>query len=295
MEISQPYNAGVVSASQRAGGDPFVLERSESLVVHDRQRGDAYRVFIARPLGEPPHGGWPVLYLLDAEGSFGTCVEASRRMGRRPDATGVSPCVIVGVSADTGYDVARRQRDYTSPRQDAEPSGDQGQAEAFLEFLESEVKPLVSGRLPVDRARQALCGHSLAGYFVLWALTARPRAFRAYAAISPSIWWDKAALLAGAKRLDEGAARVFVTVGEWEDELPPWQQAAPGSESVRARRQARRMVAGAGEVAATLASSLGASNVDFLLLPQEDHASIISTALPRVLRFASLDPAAPKL
>jgi len=266
----------------------FMLDRTESFPAYCRRNGDEYRVFAAAPEGEPPADGWPVIYLLDATGSFATCVEALRRMSRRPDATGVSPAVIVGLSANTGYDVARRQRDYTTVRPDTAASGEHGMADVFLDFLESEVKPAVAGRFAVDPSRQTLCGHSLAGYFVLWALVTRPQAFRNYAAISPSIWWDKEALLAGASGLRENAARAFLTVGEWEGELPPWQRNAPGSESVRARRKARGMVEGTGEVAARLESALGAGNVGFLLLPEEDHASIISTAMPRVLRFASL-------
>lgn len=266
---------------------PFRLDRTQALLVRKGRDGDAYRLFLAVPEGEPPAAGWPVLYLLDAAGSFATGVEALRRMARRPDATGVSPMVIAGLSADTGYDVARRQRDYTSARPDAPTPGEHGMADAFLDFLEDGIKPLVARRIAVDPARQTLCGHSLAGYFVLWTLVNRPAAFGAYAAISPSVWWDKAALLEGAGRLGADAARAFVTVGEWEDELPPWQQAAPGADQVRARRKARGMVAGAREVADRLQASLGAANVTFSLLPDEDHASIISTALPRILRFAS--------
>jgi predicted alpha/beta superfamily hydrolase len=266
---------------------PFVLDRTQSVPVRSRRNGDVYRLFLAVPDGDPPAAGWPVLYLLDAAGSFATCVEALRRMARRPDATGVSPMVVVGLSADTGYDVGRRQRDYTSARSDAPVQGEHGMAGAFLDFLVYEIKPLVAHRIAVDPARQVLCGHSLAGYFVLWTLVNRPDAFGGYAAISPSIWWDKAALIEAAGGLGADAARAFVTVGEWEDEVPPWQQAAPGADQVRARRKARGMVAGAREIAVHLQASLGPANVTFSLLPEEDHASIISTAMPRILRFVS--------
>jgi predicted alpha/beta superfamily hydrolase len=269
---------------------PFALDRTQSISVRSRRTGDTYRLFLALPEGPPPPTGWPVLYLLDATGSFATCVEALRRMARRPDATGVSPMVIAGLSADTGYDVGRRQRDYTSVRPEAPVQGEHGMAGAFLDFIEEEIKPMVARQVAVDPSRQALCGHSLAGYFVLWALVHRPHAFRGYAAISPSVWWDKAALIEAADRLGEDAARAFITIGEWEDELPPWQQAAPGSEQVLARRKVRGMVVGAREVAARLQASLGSSHVHFSVLPGEDHASIISTAMPRVLRFISLPP-----
>ncbi|HWK42475.1 MAG TPA: alpha/beta hydrolase-fold protein [Croceibacterium sp.] len=279
--------------SGSGGGAPqenrFVLDRTESFTMRGHATGDDYRLDLALPEGEPPAEGWPVLYLLDSTGSFGTCVEALRRMGRRPDATGVRPMAVAGISASNGYDTARRQRDYTTIPTDREVEpGANGGAAIFLDFIENEVRPEVAGRLPLDTSRQTLCGHSLAGFFTLWALTARPAAFRNYAAISPSIWWDKTALMDGLARLSPRSNRVFMTVGEWEDALPPWQLASPGSDTVIARRAARRMVEGAAQVAQSLETSLGPGSVDFSILPEEDHASIISTAIPRILRFTSL-------
>jgi len=266
----------------------FVLPRTKSTIVRAATSGDEYRLDIAFPDGEQPAAGWPVLYLLDSTGSFGTCVEAVRRMGRRPDATGVSPLVVAGISSASGYDTARRQRDYTTIPEDREvDAGANGGAEAFLDFIENQIKPEVAARLPVDASRETLCGHSLAGFFALWALTERPSAFQCYAAISPSIWWDKPALLNGAAQLLAQRQRVFLTVGEWEDALPPWQLASPGSETVIARRAARRMVEGVAQVAKALEVSLGAGFVDFSVLPDEDHVSIVSTAIPRILRMAS--------
>lgn len=264
-----------------------MLERTCSALLRCAAHGEDYRAYLALPEGEAPTGGWPVLYLLDATGAFGTCVEALRRMGRRPLATGVAPMAVVGLSAPDGYDVARRQRDYTTPRADSgDRPGANGGAELFLDFLERQVKPWVAGQVPVDPGRQTLCGHSLAGFFTLWVLATHPAAFRNYAAISPSVWWDRPALLEAA--LEPPAdRRAFIAMGEWEDELPPWQKAGPDAASVLARRQARGMVAGARAVAARLETVLGGDNARFVLLPEEDHASIVSAAMPRVLRLAS--------
>lgn len=42
------------------------------------ETGREYRIFIAEPMGPPPEGGYPVLYSLDANATFGTLAEAIR-------------------------------------------------------------------------------------------------------------------------------------------------------------------------------------------------------------------------
>lgn len=258
---------------------------TESHILHARLTGDPYRIDIAIPAGPAPAQGWPSIFLLDAAGCFATCVEALWRMDRRPDATGVQPTAVVGISfSDRQPDSPRRQRDFTS----AGGKGyEGGGARAFLDFLEKEAKPLVAQRVQLDPARQTLFGHSLAGYFALWVLANQPMAFRNYAAISPSIWWDRDGLFETISSLAVRDRRVFLCIGEWEGALPPWQLAAPGSDGVMARREGRRMIGNATELAERLEAVLGGNHVRFALLPDEDHVSIISTAIPRALRMAS--------
>lgn len=211
-------------------------------------------------------------------------------MSRRPDATGVTDAVIVGISLPgQEHDAARRRRDFASPRPGMVEAGN---APAFLEFIEQEVKPLVTREFLLNPARQTLFGHSLAGYFALWVLLNHPSAFGTYAAISPSIWWDRDGLLNRLPDLSADDRRVLICVGGWEDALPPWQSAAPGSADVVARRRQRRMTANAKDMATRLAEILGEERVQFELLPHEDHASIISAAIPRMLRMASTAPQA---
>ncbi|WP_162301954.1 alpha/beta hydrolase [Croceibacterium ferulae] len=242
-----------------------------------------YRIDLLVPDGPAPAAGWPAVWLLDGASCFGTCAEAMRRMSRRSDATGVVPQVVVGISAADG-DRARRQTMFTTPRDDRPDAGGAG---GFLRFLLEEVRPAVAARVSVDESRATLLGHSLAGYFTLWVLATAPAAFRTYAAISPSTWWDRP-LLDEALARASGDRRVLVCIGEWEDALPPWQARAPGAAEALARRQARQMVTGAREIAALLAGVLGEERVQFRLLPEEDHASILSAAIPRMLRMASV-------
>lgn len=274
---------------------PVELPGTQVRQLRAAANGSDYRISLWLPPGPPPPGGFPAIYVLDANALFGTFVEAVRRSSRRADATGIGPSAVVGIAPqdDALFADAQRRRDYTPGPPAVGPAaadGTVGGAPALLSFLCDELAPRLRDELPLDGARQALFGHSLAGYFVLQALAARPAAFRTWAAISPSIWWGQAALhgaLAAALRGTGAAVRVFMAVGEWEDGVPPWQRQHPGLEQLVARRAERRMVANARALASELTDWLGSSQVMFRVFPEEDHASILMIAVQRALRFAS--------
>ncbi|MGE4432202.1 MAG: alpha/beta hydrolase [Sphingobium sp.] len=274
----------------------FTLPLTQSMIVAGHVAGEDYRMDLAMPEGDAPASGWPSVVLLDAGGCFGTCVEALRRMSRRQDATGVRPAVIIGLSpAQDGLPsvqgrgaVSRRQRDFTSLPVDGRPVPDNaGGAGVFLDFIEQKVMPLAASRVPLDAGERTLFGHSLAGYFTLWALAHRPDLFRAYAAISPSIWWDRDGLLAALLQVKASDRRLFMAVGEWEEALPPWQAGRPGADDVLARRRSRRMIGNVRDFAQALRPVMGDNHVLASVMAQEDHASIISAAIAPMLRLAS--------
>ncbi|MFM1654869.1 alpha/beta hydrolase [Brevibacillus sp. B_LB10_24] len=99
-----------------------------------------------------------------------------------------------------------------------------GGAEAFLAFMEEELKPAIEGQYPIDRARQALFGHSLGGLFVLNVLFASPGSFRSYIAGSPSVWWKNHSLLRRWQefeaRLLSGKIQADVLIGVGSEEKP---------------------------------------------------------------------------
>lgn len=254
--------------------------------------GGAYRIMVAVPEGLPPPEGFPVLYHLDGNAVFASMVEALRIQGARGAATGVAPGVVVGIgyAVDGAFDRERRTLDYTPPADPAalgeRPDGgawsETGGADAFLDVLENQVKPMVAGLAPIDPARQALFGHSLGGLCALHALLARPGAFARIVAVSPSLWWNGGALL---RALDDrpaaaGVTRVMIAVGG--EEEPP---ETPGEDPHAARRRAHRLITNARAFAERLPAEA------FRILDGENHGSAVHAALGPALRFAL--PAAP--
>ncbi|WP_191559976.1 alpha/beta hydrolase [Metabacillus idriensis] len=162
-----------------------------------------YRIYIYRPSEPPPSNGYPVLYLLDANAIFGSFAEAVRLQTRKPH--GYEPMVVVGIAYDTNepFHQNRRIFDYTvealSNELPIRPNGSNwpktGGADAFLAFIEEELKPAIQKSISVDPMRQSLFGHSLGGLFALYVFFTKTTSFQNYIAGSPSIWWKNRYIL----------------------------------------------------------------------------------------------------
>jgi len=267
-----------------------------SLTYHVRsRRGRDYRLWLAWPQQPAPPAGYPVIYVLDANATFGTFVDAIRMRAHRPDATGVGPAIVAGIAypVDTAYERTRRVYDYTPAGAKGGADGQEqgGGAAEFLDFIEQDIKPIVHASHAIDRTRETLFGHSLGGRFVLHTLCTAPELFETYVAVSPSIWWDREQLFGAVAALEHGPGRqhrdrrVMVTVGEYEQRLAPWLLGAPQAEAIAQRQQRRQMVDDAREMAARLAAICG--SVRFDVFPAEDHASVVPVSIGRAIRFCA--------
>ena len=257
----------------------------------------AYEIYVHVPNCPPPAEGFPVLYLLDANADFLLVVEAMRRLSRRPRSTGIAPAIIVGVGyPETGsYDIERRHYDMTaSPPVDDDFALSRdltygGQA-AFIGFLKGRLRRIINSRYPADPTRNVLTGHSLAGYFVLEALAQEPDLFSAYAAISPSIWWNppklEAAFASAASKNGSKHFRLYAAVGGYEEELAPWQASVHVSPNYASLRRRRRMVENTRLLCDSLSRMFeGRADIRFDLAKGEDHASVFIACLGEALRF----------
>ena len=256
-----------------------------------RINGRVYRVRVATPYGPPPETGYPVLYVLDGDGYFGSFADAARM--RAALGAELPHAAVVGVGypgGDLSAALGRRFLDLTPTEPDeAEKAnhtfatGDLAYAGAddFLEILTEEVRPRIADILPVDLSRQAVFGHSLGGLFVLYSLFRRPDAFSAWLALSPSIWWDGRTVLRGEAGFTAALPalatppRLFVGVGALEQPV--------GSPA--------RMVDNAVELSARFSALSGPPGWRFAsrVFEGETHSSVIWPAINPMLDFALKD------
>ncbi|MFN2744576.1 alpha/beta hydrolase [Bacillus sp. z60-18] len=262
---------------------PVTIPGTEQRLMQSIDGKRTYRILIAKPVGEAPPEGFPVIYLLDANSVFGTMVEAVRVQARRPDKTGVVPAVIVGIGYETDapFDPGRYY-DFTLPvsvrdlpqRPDGKGWPEPGGAEAFLTFIEERVKPMIEHDFSVDRKRQAIFGHSLGGLFVLQVLYKKPDLFQTYIAGSPSIHWNPSFFDEDCdfvSRLEKTGVNVNVLLGAGELE--------------------KTHKSGMNDNAERLASRLSAFeshgvHAEFHEFAGEGHISVLPVLINRALRFA---------
>jgi len=263
--------------------------------VASREGTEPHRIYLYTPPGEPPAEGWPVLYLLDGNAVIATAVEVLRAQAPYTLGTGVQFGVVVAVGypTDEAYDGVRRSWDLGPPPGRSYPpyveGGPElrtGGADHFLAFIEDELKPEIARRVKIDPKRQSIFGHSFGGLFVLHALFNKPEAFTAWISASPAIWWEGAGIVTAAEKFvaGEGASgRILLLVGEYEQQLAPFQIGAEDAEKRLAAFEDSRIVDYTREMAERLEPVLATS---YVFLPGETHMSVLPACINHAVRFA---------
>jgi predicted alpha/beta superfamily hydrolase len=263
--------------------------------------GRTYRVSVSRPFGDPPPGGYPVLFVTDANLTFPIAAAMSTALML---SGGAALVVGVGYPADDPLTpMVLRTRDLTPPTPieairaipglPAPAAENYGGAPLFARFLLEELRPAIAAAYPVNAVKQGLYGHSLGGLFTLSVLFAQPDAFASFIVSSPSIWWNDRAILleepAFAARVAAGetSPRVLITIGETEQTpTPPPPPGMTAEQHAELLAQAR-MVDNARELAARLAALDGRAPyvTRYQNFAAEDHMSVIAASLARALTF----------
>jgi uncharacterized protein len=285
---------------------PVTLRGATQFDMTSKISGRTYRIFVFEPPSAGPPSGHPVIVMTDGNMSFPAAATLDGMFALQ----GGKAALVVGVGypADDAFTpFVQRNRDLTPPTplsgirpvpgQPPPKLENYGGSQDFQRFLVEELRPAIAEAYAVDPNDQTLYGHSLGGLFVLGMLFAQPGAFRNFVASSPSIWWNKRALLKGeaafADKIKAGAAtpRVLILVGAEEQDPPP--TLPPGMTRPQMKRllgQAR-MVDNARELAERLSAIKGRPGyrVRFHALDDEDHLTVVPTAISRTLAFALRD------
>lgn len=84
----------------------------------------------------------------------------------------IRPLILIGIGYDDLHTMdSLRCRDYTYPQALADyKMATSGGAKIFLEFLKDELIPIIEKKYSVDTFKRILMGHSLGGYFTIFAL-----------------------------------------------------------------------------------------------------------------------------
>jgi len=161
---------------------------------------------------------YPVLYMQDGQNLF----EPERafipgqpwRLNEAADLAisdrAAEPMIIVGIDhAGPG-----RIDEYTPTGDESRQAG--GKAAGYAGMLINELKPLIDLRYRTRADDTGAGGSSLGGLLSLYLGLAHPEVFRRLAVMSPSVWWDKRAILDLIDRFEGPRPRMWLDVGRRE-------------------------------------------------------------------------------
>jgi uncharacterized protein len=174
-------------------------KNTQAVTLFSKPLNDSLSIFISLPDGyDTAMQHYPVAYLLDANLYFDIMATVIHKYAE----VGLAPQVIV---AGIGYKDfptmdSLRNRDYTYPVAIPEyEMSTSGGADNFLSFIDSELTPYIDNTYRTDTSRRILMGHSLGGYFTMYALSeylaGKNNTFTGYIAASPSLHYNRYYLL----------------------------------------------------------------------------------------------------
>lgn len=188
--------------------------------------GDSFSVFVRLPKDYEKNKSecYPVLFLLDGNAFFELMSSSVQRLSAKKE---IREPIVVGI----GYRHAAegdslRDRDYSYPQAlPADSFAVSGGADKFLNFIQADLIPYVDKRYRTDPGKRTLAGHSLGGYFPLFALYQQELSnkgiFKNYVAASPSLAYHNGFLIDAYRRLTiddkNPRAHLFITLGALED------------------------------------------------------------------------------
>ena len=242
--------------------------------------GETYRLSFAWCGHEPIEA----VVLTDADGLFGMAVDLVRLM-RLPAL--VPPLLVVGVgypdASEIADTIAARTRDLTPTAVDGFPGS--GGADAFRHVLRTIALPRARVLAPTVRGTTYF-GHSLGGLFGASDLLSTDRLFDRHILSSPSLWWDRHALLQA--DIGELTGEAFLCIGGDETDRGRRREAAalPDDHPFKPPMQHLDMVSDLRAFADRLQAHAGPGlRVHTAVFTGEYHATVPPVALTRGLRW----------
>ncbi|MEI9850553.1 MAG: alpha/beta hydrolase-fold protein [Sphingomonas sp.] len=176
----------------------MTIPGSHSFDLRASATGAAYRISVALPPAARRARRSPSCWIRTTISDGGRHRPRARRLRRHPGAGAGRHRLSCGRHADshpapaggiTPRSPIRRTKRWSARCSARGEPVRTGGAEAFLRFIDADLKPAIAARFPADLDRSVLIGHSLGGLLGLHALLSGPGRFSRYALTSPPILW----------------------------------------------------------------------------------------------------------
>lgn len=196
------------------------LETEPTTNLFSKIVNDNFSIFVKLPekYNVKKKNQYKVIYLLDGNAYFDVIAEEVSKQKRE--------IILVGIGYGNAYLMdSLRNRDYTFPLASVQDSfAISGGAKKFLGFLEYELIPYIDKTYRTDTVNRTLMGHSLGGYFIIFAmeegLTKPNSTFNNFVSASPSLYYGNQYLIKTLQSINSNnliQQKLFLTIGA--DEL----------------------------------------------------------------------------
>ena len=195
--------------SDEVDGEPLIYAHRFS--IESKVLGEKRSYLVVKPTSyKHTRKKYPVLFLLDGDAHALHTAGVIQFLATNQK---IPEMIIVAIPNTD------RTRDLTPPthnEKDQERFPTSGGADAFLEFVNDELRPAIESDYRVADY-SLLVGHSFGGLFAIHAMVNRPGSFDAYLAISPSLWWNDQAIVEQAKeqlpQTPDETCQLYMTLG----------------------------------------------------------------------------------
>lgn len=212
---------------------PFGYPPFETINIHANSNNKDYELYIQLPKSyRDTKKSYPLIIVNDTSFAFPITNGAMSLMGGAV----VQEAIVVGISYSKGDDrMISRTRDYTPTFSPVEKSGyssasrlASGHAKEYVEFIESQVIPLLKKDYRIPPEKRVFVGHSFSGLLGMYILFKKPRLFTDYIIGSPSLWYDNRVTFGFEKEYSKQHKRLPVNVsmfvGSLENDYYPMVQ-----------------------------------------------------------------------
>jgi predicted alpha/beta superfamily hydrolase len=214
-----PFTSDLTAELAAAG--PGQLQKHEQFRSRFLRKKRDLIVYLPGIYQKRPDLRFPVLYLEDGQNLFDPATSFIPgmywRVGETADALiaqgAIQPLIIVGI-----YNTGKQRIDEYTPTRDRKLGG--GKADKYGRLLVEELKPFIESqyRAAGSAANTGLGGSSLGGLLTIYLGLKYPQVFGKLAVLSPSVWWNRRAIIDFAAHAPLLARpRVWLDVGTRED------------------------------------------------------------------------------
>jgi predicted alpha/beta superfamily hydrolase len=207
--------------AELAAAGPGQLQKHENFSSRFLRKKRDLVVYLPGIYQRRPDLRFPVLYLEDGQNLFDPATSFIPgmywRVGETADALiaqgAIQPLIIVGI-----YNTGKQRINEYTPTRDQKLGG--GKADKYGRLLVEELKPFVESKYRVlgGTANSGLGGSSLGGLLTIYLGLKYPEVFGRLAVLSPSVWWNRRAILEFAAHAPlDARPRVWLDVGTKED------------------------------------------------------------------------------